>query len=90
MSGENLNYEDTDNTIKLNLTSKALTASNIFATDYYLIKILYKSETEDIMKLEILPKEFEEEKICPKCGEKSAFLKILERYYCFNCKKYVQ
>ncbi|MEM2442205.1 MAG: hypothetical protein QXX99_07605 [Candidatus Bathyarchaeia archaeon] len=85
-----MNYEDIDNIIKLNLTNKALTASNSFATDYYLIKILHKPESEDIMKLEILPKEFEKEKICPKCGEKSAFLKILERYYCFNCKKYVQ
>jgi len=26
---------------------------------------------------------------CPSCGREAAFLRTLNRYYCFNCKRYV-
>lgn len=36
---------------------------------------------------EIIPKQ--EKKICPTCGKPATYIKEYGRWYCYNCKKYI-
>lgn len=89
MLGEKMSNEDVNNIIRISLTSKALEALNPLVIDRILIEVLYRPRLEDIIRIEVLPKAFGGEKICPNCGKSPTLLKVLKKYYCFNCKKYV-
>jgi len=59
------------------------------ASPIYIVEILNPQENnESIIPGEANSKD-SEEKICPYCKNRIYFLKILHRYYCFNCKKYI-
>jgi predicted nucleic acid-binding Zn ribbon protein len=93
----NLKYEirkDEREVMKIRLTEKAIDIKDDSVKNHYLIEILNENKREknykDFFLVKFLSlKNDDDKKICPSCKEKLTFLKILKRYYCFNCKKYI-
>jgi hypothetical protein len=63
------------------------------------LEIKEKSTIEKKMKIEVILTEkareeilissqTKEAKLCPECGKETYFLFSLNKYYCFDCKKY--
>jgi len=68
------------------LTQKALDKKS---REIHMLRSSEKKEDEVVVKLLRSKNPAKNSVVCPRCGKEAVFLRTLNKYYCFHCKKYV-